>query len=163
MRPKAPKDSLTQCRRAVFPPCAFLISLAVNLQRNSSVGGWSPGSSVFQPWQSKFLFLQVPFLEKLSRAAQGTGRTGLPTTRTCILKTFMWSVCTSLYPFWLSCGLFRCFVCVSHSAKANPHVVFLKASQNAVCKSALPAFLVCWFLSFPFLPSMLSHSQSIIH
>lgn len=92
VRPKAPKDSLTQCRKAVFPPCAFLISLAVNLQRNSSVGGWSPGSSVFQPWQSKFLFLQVPFLEKLSREHRELEEQG------CQLPGLV---------FWkLSCGVF---------------------------------------------------------
>lgn len=132
-------------------------SLNSSLFYCSSVGGWFPVSSVFQPWQSKFLFLQF------FRAAQGTGRTELPTIRTCILETFLWSVCTSLHPFWLSCGLFRCFVCVSHSAKANPHVVFLKALQNSVYKSALPAFLVCCFPSLPPSSIYLSHSQSITH
>lgn len=152
VRPKAPRDSLTQCRGAVCAHCAFLISLTANLQTNSRVGGRFPVSSALQSWQSlPGEALQSSIGKWKSRIAnyQDLYSENFPVE--CILSG--WVVGCS--------GALSVFLILI--AKANLFVVFLKALQNSVYKSALPAFLVCCFLSLPLLPSMLSHSQSIIH
>lgn len=117
------------------------------LQICRETGVWQGGSLYAHDLSALAIQDLVPASALSGEAALETGRT--ENTRTCILKTCGWSICTSLlHHFWLNCGCSGASP-VHLILLISPYGVFQQALQNVVYKYAWLAFLVCWFLSLP--------------